>query len=64
METKIFVWIVMGWYEFVDFYMKFLLELGFEVLKSVITCSEYGILPLSMILVWKYGFLWICLDFV
>ena len=41
METKIFVWfvwIVMGWYEFVDFYMKFLLELGFEVLKSVITC--------------------------
>ena len=41
METKIFVWfvwIVMGWCEFVDFYMKFLLELGFEVLKSVITC--------------------------
>ena len=41
METKIFVWfvwIVMGWYEFVDFYMKFLLELRFEVLKSVITC--------------------------
>ena len=41
METKIFVWfvwIVMGWYEFVDFYMKFLLELGFKVLKSVITC--------------------------
>ena len=41
METKIFVWfvwIVMGWYEFVDFYMNFLLELGFEVLKSVITC--------------------------
>ena len=37
-ETKIFVWIVMGWCEFVDFYMKFLLELGFEVLKSVITC--------------------------
>ena len=41
METKIFVWfvwIVMGCYEFVDFYMKFLLELGFEELKSVITC--------------------------
>ena len=41
METKIFVWfvwIVMGWCEFVDFYIKFLLELGFEVLKSVITC--------------------------
>ena len=41
METKIFVWfvwIVMGWYKFVDFYMKFLLEPGFEVLKSVITC--------------------------
>ena len=41
METKIFVWfvwIVMSWYEFVDYYMKFLLELGFEVLKSVITC--------------------------
>ena len=37
METKIFVWfvwIVMGWCEFVDFYMKFLIELGFEVLKS------------------------------
>ena len=29
MKTKIFVWfvwIVMGWCEFVDFYMKFLLE--------------------------------------
>ena len=41
METKIFVWfvwIVMGWCEFVDFYMKFLIEVGFEVLKSVITC--------------------------
>ena len=38
METKIFVWIVISWCEFVDFYMKFLLELGFEVLKSVITC--------------------------
>ena len=41
METKIFVWfvwIVIGWCEFVDFDMKFLLELGFEVLKSVITC--------------------------
>ena len=41
MEPKIFVWfvwIVMGWCEFVDFYIKFLLELRFEVLKSVITC--------------------------
>ena len=41
METKIFVWfvwIVMGWYEFVNFYINFLLELGFEVLKSMITC--------------------------
>ena len=60
METKIFVWfvwIVMGWCEFVDFYMKFLLELGFEVLKSVITCNEYGIFPLRMDLLWKYGFL-------
>ena len=35
-------------YRFVNFYMKFLLELGFEVLKSVNTCWEYGILPLSM----------------
>ena len=25
--------------------MKFLLELGFEVLESVITCLEYGIFP-------------------
>ena len=41
METKIFVWfvwIVMGWYEFMDFYIKFLLELGFEMSKSVSTC--------------------------
>ena len=28
--------------------MKFLLELGFEVLKSVNTCWGYGILPWSM----------------
>ena len=28
--------------------MKFLIELGFEVLKSVITSSEYGIFPLRM----------------
>ena len=57
----------MGWYEFVDFYMTFLLELGFEVLKSVITCYEYGSLVFCMetiilvwILVWSfYGLVWI-----
>ena len=28
--------------------MKFLLELGFELLESVITCQEYEIFPLRM----------------
>ena len=37
METKIFVWIVMGWCEFLDFYMKFLLELGFITKNNQIT---------------------------
>ena len=44
----VYIRVVMGWYEFVDFYMKFLLELGFEVLKMLNTCWEYEILPLSM----------------
>ena len=48
MDCYGFVWIVMGLYEFVDFYMKFLLELGFEVLKSVSTYWEYRIHPWSM----------------
>ena len=36
--------------------MKFLLELGFEVLESVITCYEYGIFPFEDGLYNLYGY--------
>ena len=45
MKTKIFVWfvwIVMGWCEFVDFYMKFLLELG-QGLKNLFFFGQKSI---------------------
>ena len=47
--------------KFVNFGMKFLLELGFEVLKSVNTCWEYEILPWIMNS-WfmMYGYLFGC----
>ena len=42
-----------------NFYMKFLLELGFEVIESVITCYEYGIFPLRMNFSME---VWVCMD--